>query len=106
MTLSISTTITGLVSKYNTNGGVAANALLTSIAANVLLGINELIEGANMTITQKAALRGDIKTICGRAMRAKLGIVGSQGEALHETVQEEPQAKPVVEHIVGDDDSA
>lgn len=80
VTLSISTTMTGLVTKYNINGRVGAKELLASMLANTAIGINELIEGSKMTIVEKAALRGDMKTICARAFRAPMKIVAPNGQ--------------------------
>lgn len=92
ITLSISTTISGLITKYN--GRISAKEVLASIFANTAIGINELIEGSNMTITEKASLRGDLKTICGRAMRAPLNLVTPDGKNIANsapaTVEENP----------------
>lgn len=82
ITMSISTVMTGLVTKYNTNGNVAAPALLGSIFANVAIGINELIEGSNMSVVEKASLRKDMKTICARAFRAPLNLVTPDGQKI------------------------
>jgi hypothetical protein len=79
VTMSLSTVITGLVTKYNTNGRIGAPELLTSIFANTALGINELIEGSNLTLAEKAQLRGDMKVICDRAMRASINLVTPDG---------------------------
>lgn len=75
VTLSSATLVAGLVAKYNLNGTVPAKLLLASIAANVLVIINDSIETSNMSIVEKASLRGDIKTLTGRIMRTKLGMV-------------------------------
>jgi hypothetical protein len=88
--MSISTTVRGLVAKYNTSApgqqpAVDAKALLISIVANTCLGVNDLIEACPITFTEKSSLRGDMKTIVGKAFRAKLGVVGASGEVLDAT---------------------
>jgi len=74
ITLSVSTTVAGLVAKYNINGTVDAKVLLASIAANLMIVVNDSIEGSNLSLVEKATLRGDIKTLASRIMRAKLGM--------------------------------
>lgn len=95
ITCSIGTAMAGIVAKYNQPGPhqTPANALLTSMFANCALGINEMIESSNMTITQKASLRGDMKTICNRAFRAPLGIVGADGSTIPGVAAESDESK-------------
>jgi hypothetical protein len=55
--MSISTTVRGLVAKYNTSApgqqpAVDAKALLISIVANTCLGVNDLIEACPITFTE------------------------------------------------------
>lgn len=80
ITMSIGTTISGLVAKYNSR--IDAKALIGSMLANMALGCNELIDSSTMTFTEKAVLRGDLKTLCGRALRAKLGVVDAGGKIM------------------------
>lgn len=72
ITVSIGTTISGLVAKYN--GSVDAKALLSSIMGNAALGVNQLVDGCSMTFTEQSVFRGDLKALVGRALRAKVGL--------------------------------
>jgi hypothetical protein len=77
--MSISTTISGLLTKHQDS----VRPTLASIVANVALGVNQIIEGAtNMTFTEKAQMRADMKTLCTRAFRPPLGIVDRDGEVI------------------------
>lgn len=80
ITMSAGTMISGLIAKYN--GKMDAKALLGSIFANVALGVNEMIDGSTMTFTEKSVFRGDLKTLAGRALRAKLGVVDAAGKIM------------------------
>lgn len=82
ITMSLSTMIGGLVGKYSNTTG--AKPLIGSIVANTCLLANQLIESTNMTFTEKARFRGELKELCERAFRPKLNIVGADGEEIPE----------------------
>lgn len=83
ITMSMSTTVTGIIAKYNSTGQVQAKPIFVSLVGNLCLGLNEMIEGSNMTFTERAALRGELKALAAKAFRAKLNIVnGLTGESI------------------------
>jgi hypothetical protein len=95
ITMSMDTMIRGLVAKYNTGNppAVGAKDLLGSILLNCTLNINALIEQTPFTFAEKAAIRGDLKTVVGRALRVKLSVVGAQGQELESPEDENPNIK-------------
>lgn len=76
ITLSLSTTITGLLQKYNNN----QKPVMLSVVANVGIFMNQLIESANITFTEKTKLREDMKMLIGRALRQPLSVVMPDGK--------------------------
>jgi len=79
--LSLSTTISGLLTKYASNSD--AKPVLASIVANVMLGINAMIDKSDMPITAKTAFREELRDICRKALRPSLGIVDSNGGTIN-----------------------
>lgn len=82
ITLSVGTTIAGLVAKYNQSGLVDIKVLLTAVLAETALTVNNMLENSNMSLTEKAVVRGDMKTVVNRALRPKMGMVDTTGEKL------------------------
>jgi hypothetical protein len=83
ITMSLSTVISGLVTKYNASGAVDARVLLGSIAANTLLGINELIDSSSLSLTDKAKFREELRELSRRALRPSLGIMDGNGNSIN-----------------------
>ena len=73
ITLSVSTTITGLITKYQDRNGI--KVVLGSILGNTAILINQVIESMPVTFTEKAALRGELKHMVDRAMKTNLKVV-------------------------------
>jgi hypothetical protein len=77
--LSVSTTVAGLVAKYNQSGLMDIKVLLTAVLGETALTINAMLENSNLLMTDKAVIRGDMKTLVNRALRPKLGMVDVAG---------------------------